>query len=150
MLKADPSVTGTLTGLVVLRPDIAEVLSDYLQSTLQTFLAAQRITQASEIPPERAFHEFDFKSKSQQRIDWFYKAIFHEQIIVSAGRLRHIVRYQWTFDKAQCPIVCEVTQLRYGLLTVGGVPAAFTIFFPMDDLVARARNLLIDRGLDTG
>ncbi len=142
MLRPNPAIAGSLTGLVSMRPDVARLTCEFLNPRLDAFLSARGAAGASEIPPETAFHELDFKSRSQHRVDFFYNTVFRDYVQVHDNRLRHAVRYQWTLDGSQCPLLCDVTQLQYALLTVGGAPAAYTMLLPLQELLDYARGCL--------
>ena len=105
--------------------------------TLEKFFIARKINNYQSINQNGFISDLDFKI---QDFDYFYKHIFNDIKKSSNDIFDLTTKYIVTFDKANCSLICDDTQLFYDQINIFNKPILYFIYFDPHEIIKFSRS----------
>jgi hypothetical protein len=123
----------------------SEAVLPYVREKARRLLQVQEdisnFDQVRRVPQEKVITEMDWAQRGDAKrvlFDYVYREV------MSSARKRDgkvlQAAYAPTFDRALTPERCEITDVHYGTMTLGGTPIMYYIRYDLGTLIEKARE----------
>jgi hypothetical protein len=151
MVLGISELEGRFAPVLAFEPKTARIaFTEVVEPLVKKFFASRGVTRFAHLPEVSPLHEEDFIASSGTPIGRLYELLFDDLSRDSSGMLVHTVKWSLTLDEDICPEVCQITDLKFGRVTLAGRDVAFVIVAPVTAIMRYLRGIGRPRLVQTG